>query len=224
MLSSFYRELTQAAFSGRATEIAAQALNSSKGSLDEVESDLDLEPRQSIWFEEDYEAILQVVQSGVGGAEKLIGIEMIQKAIDVLSERLDFVVPNSIPIPAPLSDTLKNSIGRRQEFIKNDYDKAVVDKILMVLVNSEGLAQKRFGLPATEESADEDKDAERANRGRRSVEGAGTCAKDVTFSDIATDISIRRRRRKRKMRRRKWSTIPPKRRNTPGTAKTPLRG
>ena len=68
LLSSFYRELTQAAFSGRATEIAAQALNSSKGSLDEVENDLDLESRQSILFEEDYEAILQVVQSGVGGA------------------------------------------------------------------------------------------------------------------------------------------------------------
>ena len=68
LLSTFYKELTQVAFSGRAKEITAQALMSSKGSLDEVENDLDLESRQSILFEEDYEAILQVVQSGVGGA------------------------------------------------------------------------------------------------------------------------------------------------------------
>jgi len=96
---------------------------------------------------------------GSSSTTKLIGIELIQKCIDVLTERLDFTVPNSIPVPVPLSDQLRNSIMRRQEFIKNDYDKAVVDKILMVLVNSEGLAKKRFGAPSTvEEAEEEDKD------------------------------------------------------------------
>jgi hypothetical protein len=159
LLLTFYRELTQVAFSGRAKEFMALASKSAASrSSDDIDGDLDIEKSKTNLFVEDSEAILAVVQSGVGGSTKLIGIEMIQKCIDVMTERLDYTVQNSIPMPVPLSDKLRNSIMRRQEFIKNDYDKAVVDKILMVLVNSEGLAQKRFGKPSVIETAEEDLD------------------------------------------------------------------
>jgi Protein of unknown function (DUF3638)/Protein of unknown function (DUF3645) len=159
MLMTFFRELTQVAFSGRAKEfIALAAKSASNRSPDDIDGDLELDRKANL-FVEDVEAILTVVLSGVGGSTKLIGIETIQKCIDIMTERLDYTVPNSIPVPVPLSDTLRNSIMRRQEFIKNDYDKAVVDKILMVLVNSEGLAKKRFGDPSVAEAAEEDQDA-----------------------------------------------------------------
>lgn len=163
LLTGHYKELTQLAFANRAKEfnalVAKASANSSK--KEEIEGDLDLERAQPL-FEEDVEAILSVVQSGTIGTSattKLIGIEVIQKSIDIMTDRLDYTVQNSIPVPVPLSDTLRNSIMRRQEFIKNDYDKAVVDKILMVLINSEGLARKRFGEPSVAEAAEEDQDA-----------------------------------------------------------------
>lgn len=159
MLTTFFRELTQVAFSGRAKEFLALAAKSAANrSPDDIDGDLEVDRKANL-FVEDVDAILTVVQSGVGGSTKLIGIEMIQKCIDVMTERLDYTVPNSIPVPVRLSDTLRNSIMRRQEFIKNDYDKAVVDKILMVLVNSEGLAKKRFGEPSVAEASEEDQDA-----------------------------------------------------------------
>lgn len=161
LLNTFYKELTQVAFANRAKEFAAIAVASAKkNDSDEVDADLEEHLPKTKLFEEDAEAILQVVQSGVGGTSKLVGIDMIQKSIDVLSERLDFTVPNNLPLPVPLSDTLRNSVTRRQEFIKNDYDRAVVDKIVMVLVNSEGLTKQRFGEPSEEETADEDQDAD----------------------------------------------------------------
>ena len=159
-LNTNYRELTQLAFSSRAKEFALHA-SKSPSSKNEIEGDLDFEGKAANLFAEDVDAILSVVQSGTVGSSAsttLIGIEMIQKCLDVLTERLDYTVPNSIPVPVPLSETLRNSIMRRQDFIKSDYDKAVVDKILMVLVNSEGLARKRFGEPSVAEAAEEDHD------------------------------------------------------------------
>ena len=144
----------------RVTAAKVSKASSAKGKGDEIEGDVDVDSRAI--FEEDVEAILSVVQSGALGSStttKLIGIETIQKCLDVLTERLDFTVQNSIPVPVPLSEVLRNSIMRRQEFIKNDYDKAVTEKILMVLVNSEGLAKKRFGEPSVAEAAEEDQDA-----------------------------------------------------------------
>jgi hypothetical protein len=120
------------------------------------------DPEGANLFEEDTEAILAMVQSGTlgtGSTTKLIGIERLQKSIDVLTERLDFNVPNNIPVPIALSETLRNGVVRRQEFISNDYDRAVIDKILMVLVNSESQTKSRLGAPAIEECADEDQDA-----------------------------------------------------------------
>ena len=63
-------------------------------------------------------------------------------------------------MPIPLSDTLRNSVIARKDFIQSEYDKAVVDKILMVLVNSESLIKSRFGEPSVAEANEEDQDAE----------------------------------------------------------------
>jgi hypothetical protein len=160
LLTSNYRELTQLAFSKRAKEFSALASSSTSKPSSDIDGDLNL--GASNLFADDADAILAVVMSGTVGSSasgNMIGIETIQKCLDVLTERLDFTVPNSIPMPVNLSDTLRNSVMRRQMFIKNDYDKAVIDKILMVLVNSEGLAKKRFGEPSVAEAAEEDQDA-----------------------------------------------------------------
>lgn len=164
LLSQHLRELTQLAFSSRAKEfnaiVAAKAKN--RSGLDEIEGDVNTNPEGTNLFEEDPEAILAMVQSGTlgtGSTTKLIGIEKIQKCIDILTERLDYNVPNNIPVPKPLSETLRNGVLRRQEFITNDYDKAVIDKILMVLVNSESQTKARFGEQSIEEAVEDDQDA-----------------------------------------------------------------
>ena len=59
-----------------------------------------------------------------------------------MTERLYFTVQNSIPMLVPLSETLRNTVKRSREFINSDYDAAVVDKIIMVLVNSETISKK----------------------------------------------------------------------------------
>lgn len=162
MMTTHYRELTQLAFSGRASEFSTLAKKTSSKGQSDIDGDLAMDDKNQSLFADDSDAMLSVVQAGnigSGSPTKQIGIETIQKCIDILTERLDFTVPNSIPIAVPLSDTLRNSIIRRQDFIKNDYDKAVVDKILMVLINSEGLAKRRFGEPSAEEAAEEDQDA-----------------------------------------------------------------
>jgi hypothetical protein len=207
-LTAHFRELTQLAFTGRAKEFTKLALASKANSQEDIEGDLPVDERKANIFSEDVEAILTVVQSGVGGSTKLIGIELIQKCIDVLTERLDYTVQNSIPMPVPLSDTLRNSIMRRQEFIKNDYDTAVVDKILMVLVNSEGLAKKHFGEPSVAEAAEEDQDV---NMQKEQVaeeevlkeQVRGKAVQGFRFPPVCSKLHSLLHCRKRKRRRRK---------------------
>jgi hypothetical protein len=163
LLTTSYRELTQLAFAHRVKEFAALANKAPSKSGNDIDGDLELDLQTTNFSTEDFEAILAVVQAGTVGSStstKLIGIDCIQKCLDVLTERLDFLVPNSIPIPTPLSEKLRNTVLRRKDFIKSDYDKAVIDKILMVLVNSEGLAKQKFGEPSVAEAAEEDQDAE----------------------------------------------------------------
>jgi hypothetical protein len=167
MLGTHYRELTQLAFAPRVKEFLPGGGSPSKSPAkgkdqNEIAGDLDVkQENQTILFADDADAIRSVVYAGTGGTAnrtKVIGIEKIQQCIDIMTERLDYTVQNSIPIPVPLSDTLRNSVLRRRDFIVSDYDKAVVDKILMVLVNSEGLAKKKFGEPSVAEAAEEDQD------------------------------------------------------------------
>lgn len=162
LLTTNYRELTQVALSHRAKEFASLVSKSPSKNESDIDGDLAIDGKSSNLFAEDAEAILAVVQSGTLGSSASgspIGIETIQKALDVLTERLDFTVPNSIPLPVPLSEQLRNSVARRQIFIHNDYDKAVVEKILMVLINSEGLSKRKFGEPSSSDEAEDDQDA-----------------------------------------------------------------
>jgi hypothetical protein len=238
MLNTHYRELTQLAFSGRASEFNALAKKSSSKSQEDVDGDLELDEKAHMLFSDDNDAMLSVVQSGnigSGSPTKLIGIETIQKCIDVLTERLDFTVPNSIPMPVPLSDTLRNSIIRRKDFIKNDYDQAVVEKILMVLINSEGLAKRRFGEPSVEEAAEEDQDAnlqkeqtaeeevmkEQVSRHRGRF-GNHLCRNMSHLSCVENNRKRkkkRRRKKKKRKRRKKSSRSQQRRRNTPEMAR-----
>jgi hypothetical protein len=169
-LSTHYRELTQLAFASRIKEFAtmtgktASPSASASGFQNDGASGFEewLRGSQRL-FEDDIEAIKSVVLPTPGGVSQTptAGIGKLQNAIDILTERLDFTVQNSIPLPVALSDTLRNSVLRRTDFIINDYDKAVVDKILMVLVNSEGLVKSRFGEPSVTEAAEEeDKDVD----------------------------------------------------------------
>ena len=113
-------------------------------------------------FADDIAQIKSIVIPGLGVAnqEKPVGIEKLQKCLDILTERIDYTLHNSVPLPVPLSETLRNSVMRRADFFVNDYDKAVVDKILMVLVNSEGLARKNLGPATLEDDAGDDKDTD----------------------------------------------------------------
>lgn len=158
-----YKELSQLAFATRIREFAAMTSATVSNSSGDIASDIDgLFEGSRKMFAEDIAQIKSVVVPGVGGAkaDKPVGIERLQKCLDILTERLDSTVQNSIPIPVPLSETLRNSVVRRQDFFMNDYDKAVVDKILMVLVNSEGLAQKNMGPATLADDAEDDKNTD----------------------------------------------------------------
>jgi hypothetical protein len=162
-LTKHYRELTQLAFSERVKEFGLQN-KKSQAAANQDDGTVGFEEwlrGSKRLFEDDFEAIKSVVLPKAAGAPDIppVGIEKIQKIIDIMSERLDYTVQNSIPITVPLSDTLRNSVIQRKDFIQAEYDKAVVDKILMVLVNSETLVKSRFGEPSVEEASEEDQDA-----------------------------------------------------------------
>lgn len=150
IMTASYKELTAFAFSGRVKEIAA--ITSAAKGHGSVTADLSaLFDGSRRLFQEDITAIQSVLQ---GNAQTSVGIDKLQRCLDVMTERLDFNVQNSIPMPTPLSETLKNTVKRTREFITNDYDKAVVDKIIMVLVNSETIA-KRGQIASVDDSADD---------------------------------------------------------------------
>ena len=164
-LTRSYKELSQLAFASRVKEFAAIAAGTVTSSTGNIASDLDgIFDGSRKLFSDDLVQIRSVVQAGTGGnstkQEKPVGLGKLQASLDVLTERLDYVVQNDIPLPIPLSDILRNSVVRRHDFFENDYDKAVVDKILMVLTTSEGMAKKTVGAPTIEDVLDEDTDAD----------------------------------------------------------------
>ena len=232
MITTHYRELTQLAFSALAKDYAPKA--SPKNAAPDIEGDLEIGKKNQNLFADDNEAIRTVVQAGSVGKHQnaMIGIEAIQKCLDILSERLDFTVPNSLPMPVPLSEVLRNSVMRRQDFIKNDYDKAVVEKILMVLVNSEGLARKRFGEPSVEEEAEDDQDAniqkeqvaeeevlkEQVNNRKFHLSSVLEC---LSIADIVILFTFDRRKKRKKKR---LSRNLQRRKSTPEMEKQPIHG
>ena len=240
-LTTNFRELTTLAFTGRLKEFASKNGQSTSGTQSDTAGFDEWLKGSKRLFQDDVDAIKSLVIPSFGGPSTskipVVGIEKIQKAIDILSERLDFTVQNSIPLPVPLSDTLRNRVIQRRDFIANDYDKAVVDKILMVLVNSESLAKNKSGAPAVVEAAEEDQDA---NLQKEQVAEEEVLKEQVSFSFVheCTKILLacctsctlvvltrvcyffRRRKRKKKRRRRKrrkkkrLSTNLPRKRNT----------
>jgi hypothetical protein len=164
ILTRHYKELSQLAFSSRIKEFAALTSSTVSKSDGDIASDIDglFEGSRKL-FADDLAQIKSVVVPGFGGIanqEKPVGIEKLQQCLDILTERIDVTVQNNIPLPVPLSDTLRNSVMRRKEFFINDYDRAVVDKILMVLVNSEGLAKKNMGPATLDDDAEDDKNTD----------------------------------------------------------------
>jgi hypothetical protein len=150
ILKTAYRELTSFAFSGRVKEI--QAIAAAAKGHGSIAADLGaLFDGSRKLFNDDIAAISLVLQ---GNAQTSIGIDKLQKCLDVMTERLDFNIQNNIPEPRPLSETLSNTVKRTREFITNDYDKAVVDKIIMVLVNSETIAKKGV-IVSSDDGADD---------------------------------------------------------------------
>uniref|UniRef100_A0A6V2M4H7 ubiquitinyl hydrolase 1 n=1 Tax=Ditylum brightwellii TaxID=49249 RepID=A0A6V2M4H7_9STRA len=155
-LNDCYRELTQYAFSGRVKEIAAIAAAAANNSTGDITADLDkfFDGTRKL-FAEDIVEIRNVLQPDKTAKNRRVGIERLQKCLDLLNERIDYTVQNSIPLPIPLSETLNNNIERNKDFITNDYDKAVVDKILMVLTTSESMAKRQKLVPVAPADSDE---------------------------------------------------------------------
>lgn len=156
-----YKELSQMAFASRIKEFASIASETVANSTGDIATDIDglFESSQKV-FADDIAQIKSVVVASKTPQEKPVGIERLQKSLDILTERIDYVVQNDIPLPRPLSETLRNSVTRRADFFINDYDKAIVEKILMVLVNSEGLATKNMGPATAEDDAEDDKNTD----------------------------------------------------------------
>jgi hypothetical protein len=154
IMTSAYRELTSYAFSGRVKEIAAVAAAAKgHGSL---AADLNaLFDGSRRLFNDDIAAIQNVLQ---GNALTSVGIDKLQKCLDVMTERLDFNIQNNLPMPTLLSETLSNTVKRTREFITNEYDRAVVDKIIMVLVNSEAISKK--GVVTSSDDGTDDADGD----------------------------------------------------------------
>jgi Protein of unknown function (DUF3638)/Protein of unknown function (DUF3645) len=162
LLTENYKELSQLAFASRVKEFALLTTSAVGNSSGDIASDIDgLFERSQKLFADDIAQIKSIVipNTGVNQAN-LVGIDKLQKCLDILTERIDYTVQNSVPIPVPLSETLRNSVMRRADFLVNDYDKAVVDKILMVLANSEGLAKKNLGPATIDDDAHDDKDTD----------------------------------------------------------------
>ena len=160
ILTSSYKELTQLAFADRVKELAAVTAAMASGN-EGLSTELDSLFDGSRKLFADDMADIQSVMKGDAQKEKeqpLVGIEKIQKCLDVLGERVDFTVQNHIPIARPLSEIIRVEVDRNREFIINDYDKAVIDKIVMVLVNSENLAKNRLGAPTAAEEEEEKED------------------------------------------------------------------
>ena len=96
-------------------------------------------------------------------APEPVGIEKIQKCLNMSTERIDYNVQNDIPMPIPLFKTLRNGIIKSNEFMGTGDDKAVMGKSVMVLTNSEYISRKYSGrfIEVEEETEDENADLQK---------------------------------------------------------------
>jgi hypothetical protein len=150
-LTSNYPELSKLAFSGKLKELAQNAAGDAVSQLEKM-----LRGDKQI-FGEDVQGIKAVVQGTLSQGQKAVGVAKLEKCIRVLGERIDFTVPNHIPQQRSLSENLKASIDHQSDLLVGDYDRAVVDKILMVLVTSESTSMtKQLKTPQEMAAADEE--------------------------------------------------------------------
>jgi len=158
MLSSNCSELTKVSFAGKVKELAVAAASfagvSADGSAAEVDPTLH---GDRTLFADDLKGIKDIMQGHVESG-RLIGIPKLRSCLEVLGERIDFIVPNHLPAKRSLSKKLRAEVEHYKEFLVRDYDKAVVEKIIMVLVNSEQLVTSKFGhaLPGDDDDAEEE--------------------------------------------------------------------
>ena len=140
MLTS-YRELTQAAFSNRVKEISAVCSAVAGDMRINLESLFNGERKL---FADDLPEIKSVLVKADENVSPLdiVGIPKIQRCLDIYREKIDFTVLNNIPLPIPMSVKMKNEVDRHQEFLSHDNDKAVAERIILVLTNSENLLAK----------------------------------------------------------------------------------
>jgi hypothetical protein len=155
ILKESYKELTQLAFADRAKEFLSQAAAAASQKASEVSASVwaSFEGSESKLFGDNLNDIKSVYQAPADANRASVGIPKIQRCLDILGERIDTSISNNVPTQRPFSETIQNNIDRHREFLKGDYDQAVVDKIILVLMNSENLAKR--------EQMTEDDDAER---------------------------------------------------------------
>lgn len=144
ILKDSYTELTQLAFADRAKEFLSQAAAAASQKASEVSASVwaSFEGSESKLFGDNLNDIKSVYQAPVDPNRKTVGIPKIQRCLDILGERIDTSISNNVPIQRPFSETIQNNIDRHREFLKDDYDQAIVDKIILVLMNSENLAKR----------------------------------------------------------------------------------
>ena len=159
-LKDHYKELTRKAFASRAKEIAAITAAAASQKAGKIINDIEgMFGGDRKLFADDIAEIDSVINSMAdiksSANLKPVGLGKIQRCLDILGERINFTVLNNIPTPRPLSETIHHSLQRNKDFLSSDYDRAVVDKIMMVLQNSENLSKKRFGNQAPADDAAE---------------------------------------------------------------------
>jgi hypothetical protein len=157
-LKDHYKELTRKAFAGRAKELATITAAVASQKAGRIINDIEgMFGGDRKLFANDIVEIESVLNPradrGISANLKPVGFDKIQRCLDMLGERINFTVQNNIPIPRPLSETIRHSLQRNKEFLTNDYDRAVVDKIMMVLSNSENLSKSRMGNQAPSDDA-----------------------------------------------------------------------
>ena len=159
-LTANFPEMTAQAFSGQMKQLAIAAANAT-GATDAMSQLEKMLRGDKALFGEDVAGIKNVVQGNLPSGQKPVGIAKLEKCIQVLGERIDFTVPNHIPQKKTLSESLKAAIDHQQDLLVGDYDRAVVDKILMVLVTSESTAQtQQLTAPVQIAAADEENEEE----------------------------------------------------------------
>ena len=144
ILKESYKELTQQAFADRAKEFLAQAAATAGQKASDISAGVwaSFEGSDSKLFGDNLNDIKSVYQAPADPNRAIVGIPKIQRSLDILGERINTSISNNVPTQRPFSETIQNNIDRHREFLKGDYDQAIVDKILLVLLNSETLAKR----------------------------------------------------------------------------------